>query len=205
MDRFRSVQTILSGIDVFIGGPIQHALRGDALINKVQDPIISAIDAVTDAGGNVFSAHVAEAFGKQTAYFTPDEVSVRDFRWMNKCDVFVPVLPIQANGALVRTDGTHVELGWASALRRPIVLVTAHPFTEDASHLLKGLPRVGQVTVLGIDEFLKDPLHLATIIARVVGTSMSASLPRVAKASTMERPNSTSPLKQRGKVNDNVT
>lgn len=178
MNEFRINLSILAGVDVFIGGPIQHALRGETMIDKVQDPITLAIDTVGRAGGNVFSAHVAEGFGKQTANFTPDEVSIRDFRWMNKCDVFVPVLPVQTDRTLVRTDGTHVELGWASALGRPIVMVTAHPFTEDASHLLKGLPRVGQVTVVGIDEFLKDPSRLATIIADAIGHRHASTIPK---------------------------
>ncbi|MCQ8836410.1 nucleoside 2-deoxyribosyltransferase [Streptomyces malaysiensis] len=144
-------------MDVFVGGPIQHAILPDGFVGQLRDAISTAIWHVEENGGNVFSAHVAEKFGVETASFTPDQVSVRDFRWMTKCDVFVPVLPVLPDGTLLRTDGTHVELGWASALGRPVVMITKQPFVESASHLLKGLHQVGDIQVIDFDEFSKDP------------------------------------------------
>ncbi|HEY8987315.1 MAG TPA: nucleoside 2-deoxyribosyltransferase [Streptomyces sp.] len=123
------------------------------------------LDAVTDSGANVFSAHVVEKFGEETASFTPEQVSVRDFRWMKKCDVFVPVLPVQQeDGLLRRTDGTHIELGWATALGRPVVLITKQPVVESASHLLKGLHRVGFVQHIDFDEFTEKPSLLVDAV-----------------------------------------
>ncbi|MEV6977561.1 hypothetical protein [Kitasatospora sp. NPDC093806] len=146
----------LSGLDIFVGGPIQHAILPGGFAAHLRTSISTAIDHIEEDGGNVFSAHVVERFGADTASFTPDQVSVRDFRWMKKCDVFVPVLPVTAD-VLLRTDGTHVELGWATALGRPIVMITRQPFVESASHLLKGLPRVGAVQIIDVDEFHANP------------------------------------------------
>ncbi|GAA2435077.1 nucleoside 2-deoxyribosyltransferase [Streptomyces mauvecolor] len=148
---------LLTGLDVFVGGPIQHAILANGFAGDLQSAITRAIGTVRENGGNVFSAHVAEKFGEDTAQFTPEQVSVRDFRWMRKCDVFVPVLPVLPDLTLRRTDGTHVELGWATALGRPIVLVTKQPFVDSASHLLKGLHRVGSVQVIDFDEFNEKP------------------------------------------------
>ncbi|MEU9349884.1 nucleoside 2-deoxyribosyltransferase [Streptomyces griseoloalbus] len=148
---------LLAGLDVFVGGPIQHAILKNGFVGQLQDAITTAIQTVTENGANVFSAHVVEKFGADTASFTPEQVSVRDFRWMKKCDVFVPVLPVQEDQILRRTDGTHVELGWATALGRPIVLITKQPFVESASHLLKGLHRVGSVQHIDFDEFTEKP------------------------------------------------
>ncbi|MBD3003881.1 nucleoside 2-deoxyribosyltransferase [Streptomyces sp. 5-10] len=148
---------LLTGLDVFVGGPIQHAILGNGFVGHLQDAITTAIDTVAAHGGNIFSAHVVEKFGAETAAFTPEQVSVRDFRWMKKCDVFVPVLPVLEDGTLRRTDGTHVELGWATALGRPIVLITKQPFAESASHLLKGLHRVGFVQAIDFEEFTEKP------------------------------------------------
>ncbi|MFJ2111206.1 MULTISPECIES: nucleoside 2-deoxyribosyltransferase [unclassified Streptomyces] len=147
----------LANVDIFIGGPIQHAILPDGFAEQLRDAISTAILHVEENGGNVFSAHVAEKFGVDTASFTPDQVSVRDFRWMTKCDVFVPILPVLPDETLLRTDGTHVELGWATALGRPIVMVTKQPFVDSASHLLKGLHQVGDVRVIDFDEFTKNP------------------------------------------------
>ncbi|GAA2247859.1 hypothetical protein GCM10010232_38930 [Streptomyces amakusaensis] len=40
---------------------------------------------------------------------------------------------------------------------RPIVMITKQPFVESASHLLKGLHRVGSVRTIDFDEFLDKP------------------------------------------------
>ncbi|MEU2226622.1 nucleoside 2-deoxyribosyltransferase [Streptomyces sp. NPDC018347] len=151
---------LLAGLDVFVGGPIQHAILPGGFVGHLQDAIQTAIGIARDNGANVFSAHLVEKFGAETASFTPEQVSVRDLRWMRKCDVFVPVLPLLEDGTLRRTDGTHVELGWATALGRPIVLITKQPFADSASHLLKGLHRVGSVQAIDFDEFTEKPALL---------------------------------------------
>ncbi|MGW2601381.1 nucleoside 2-deoxyribosyltransferase [Streptomyces klenkii] len=154
----------LAGLDVFIGGPIQHTILPNGPAGHLQDAISTAIRTVRAADGNVFSAHAVEEFSTQTAAITPDQVSVRDYRWMRKCDVFVPVLPLLPDRTLHRTDATHVELGWATAMGRPVVLVTTQPFVESASHLLKGLHRIGAVHALDFDEFTDSPGLLVTAV-----------------------------------------
>ncbi|WP_430382090.1 hypothetical protein [Streptomyces sp. P10-4] len=164
MDAPVPANGVLSGLDVFVGGPIQHAILSTGFVGGLQSAITTAIGTVTEHGATVFSAHVVEKFGEQTAAFTPEQVSVRDFRWMKKCDVFVPVLPLLDDGTLRRTDGTHVELGWATALGRPIVMITKQPFAESASHLLKGLYRVGAVQVIDFDDFTQKPALLVDAV-----------------------------------------
>ncbi|MEU8550046.1 nucleoside 2-deoxyribosyltransferase [Streptomyces roseoverticillatus] len=154
----------LTGLDVFIGGPIQHAILPNGFVGQLQEAISTAIRTVRQADGNVFSAHAAEEFGAKTESFTPDQVSVRDYRWMRKCDVFVPILPLLDDRTLRRTDGTHVELGWATAMGRPVVLITTQPFVESASHLLKGLHRVGAVHTIDFDAFTGNPELLITAV-----------------------------------------
>ncbi|WP_333767351.1 nucleoside 2-deoxyribosyltransferase [Streptomyces sp. IBSBF 2435] len=165
MDSAANHRGLLAGFDVFIGGPIQHAIV-QGFPGPLRDTFLRAINAVREHGGNVFSAHVAEKFGAETAAFTPEQVSVRDFQWMKKCDIFVPILPVLPDRTLHRTDGTHIELGWATALGRPIVLITPQPFVDSASHLLKGLSRVGSVRAIGFDEFNEKPgLLIETVLA----------------------------------------
>ncbi|MFF3994205.1 nucleoside 2-deoxyribosyltransferase [Streptomyces cyaneofuscatus] len=158
---------LLTGLDVFVGGPIQHAILPNGFVPELQDAIQTAISVAEENGANTFSAHRVEEFGEQTAAFTPEQVSVRDFRWMRKCDVFVPVLPVLEDLTLRRTDGTHVELGWATALGRPVVLITKQPFVDSASHLLKGLHRVGTVRTIDFDQFLDKPSLLTEAVLGV--------------------------------------
>jgi nucleoside 2-deoxyribosyltransferase len=159
----------LHGMNIFVGGPIQHALDDRRMEGRLQGYIESAIGLAESLGATVFSAHRAEKFGGETHLFTPDEVSLRDHAWMEKCDVFVAILPVcHRSGSLLRTDGTHIELGWASALRRAIVLVTAKPFDATASHLLKGLGAVANVEHISLQEFERRPQVLVDVVAAMV-------------------------------------
>ncbi|RAY97137.1 hypothetical protein DP187_21800 [Enterobacter cloacae] len=149
---------LLTGLKVFVGGPIQHALEKRVLSNDILNHIQVAITVLESLGAEVFSAHRAEKFGAETHLFTPNEVSKRDRKWMEMCDIFVAVLPVcKRTQSLMRTDGTHIELGWASALHRPIVLVTDKPFDTSSSHLLKGLAAIARVEHIGINDFECDP------------------------------------------------
>ncbi|MFE2040281.1 nucleoside 2-deoxyribosyltransferase [Streptomyces sp. NPDC059477] len=164
----------LTGLRVFVGGPIQHALGNGGFHTPLRHVIHHIIEAVTAANGTVFSAHVAEKFGVDTPLFTPDEVSVRDFDWMRRCDVFVPVLPV-LEGELLRTDGTHIELGWASAQGKPIVMVTPVPMAENASHLLRGLPTVARVSVVDQEDAQRHPDSFVRLLAAVTGKVAAAT------------------------------
>ncbi|OAR25700.1 hypothetical protein A8W25_09095 [Streptomyces sp. ERV7] len=146
----------LSGLRVFVGGPIQYALGHDSFHPPLRDTIQAIVTAVTEAGATVFSAHVVERFGRDTPHFSPEDVSARDLDWMRRCDVFVPVLPADDGGGVMRTDGTHIEMGWASALGRPIVMVTPLPVPAGASHLLRGLPSVADVGGVDLAELRRD-------------------------------------------------
>ncbi|MER5930851.1 nucleoside 2-deoxyribosyltransferase [Streptomyces sp. NPDC002054] len=157
----------LSGVNVFVGGPIQHALHEGGFHTPLRHAIHDVIESVSAAKGTVFSAHVAEKFGVDTPLFTPEQVSVRDLGWMRRCDVFVPVLPVDTDGDLMRTDGTHVELGWASGLGKPIVVVTPVPLAANASHLLRGLPAVADVAVLDLAATRRDPAELLLLLHKV--------------------------------------
>ncbi|MBD1227350.1 nucleoside 2-deoxyribosyltransferase [Xenorhabdus griffiniae] len=160
---------IFSDIKVFVGGPIQHALKFRVLDNNLQVHIKSAIHHLESLGADVFSAHRTEQFGGTTHLFTPEEVSQRDRHWMEQCDIFVAILPVcPQQKQLMRTDGTHIELGWASALRRPIILVTEKPFDNSASHLLKGLSAIAQVHHISLNDFVYDPAILSHTIQSIL-------------------------------------
>ncbi|AHH98917.1 hypothetical protein GCM10010174_47950 [Kutzneria viridogrisea] len=166
---------LLAGLNVFVGGPIQHAILEDSFFVPLQEAIEAAIGTVRDHGGEVFSAHVVEKFGLDTAAYTPKDVSARDFQWMKACDVFVPVLPALPDGTLYRTDGTHIELGWATALERPVVLITEQPFAEGASHLLKGLNWVGRVQAIDFTTFTENPALLVDAVLAAVRPQREAA------------------------------
>src|SRR4051812_12337067 len=127
---------------IFVGGPIQYALNGKGFDSSLRSLFMSVHDALERAGYGVLSAHRAEEFGNTTAEFTSDEIAVRDHGWMTNCSVFVAVIPPDSDGIPYRTDGTHVELGWASGQRKPIVLVATHPLVTGYSQVVHGLRKL---------------------------------------------------------------
>lgn len=149
---------------VFVGGPIVHALGDGEFAPGLRRLISELADAFERSGWEVLSAHRVEGFGDRSASFTSEEIVTRDFDWMNRCDVFVPVLPADAGTAL-RTDGTHVELGWALALGKPVVAVMPSPLPAGYGHMLRGLktfPRVASVDLAAAEARPEAVVEAAT-------------------------------------------
>ncbi|EQB99847.1 hypothetical protein [Photorhabdus temperata] len=153
----------LANKSVFIGGPIQSAIYDGGFHEELRMTIQLAVKTVKALNGNVLSAHLTEKFGIDTPNYTPEMVSKRDFQWMQQCDFFMPILPVHCGEELLRTDGTHIELGWASALKRPVLLITQLPIVRGGSHLLKGLEHVCNLSKLDIHDFRNNPWQIGEI------------------------------------------
>lgn len=161
---------------VFLGGPIQHALcAGDEFDPQLRRSL-EAIYETLAREYEVYSAHFAERFGDLTSDLPPQQVAERDFRWMQSCDAFLAVLPDGSEGRPYRTDGTFVEIGWASAMRKPILLLPARsPMTSHHSHLIRGLDAIAEVHIYSVSRALEDPdgllKQLRKIMTTVLGTA----------------------------------
>lgn len=135
---------------VFVGGPIQKAVSPDGSFHALtRSAIETAIDGLRKRGYRVLSAHEYENFGEMDVSKKFQEVCSRDFQWMKQCNVFVAVLPVDENGKVVYSTGTFVELGWASAMGKPIVIV-CDP-APIYSHLVIGLDAVARVKKIDIN------------------------------------------------------
>jgi len=100
----------------------------------------SVIDRLERDGHEVHNAHRREGWG--AAFLTPDECTRLDFEEISGCDVFVAFPGAPAS------PGTHVEIGWASALGKPVVLLLEEK--GDYAFLVRGLHTVADVTFLTI-------------------------------------------------------
>jgi hypothetical protein len=132
---------------VFVGGPIQNLLVHDnssAVVASHRD----VIEQLTLAGFEVLSAHETERYGDISTDFTPQQVTQRDYSWAKACDVYVAVLPLDPDGVPYRTDGTHVEIGWATALGRRTILIVSDNASRPYSHLIWGLIHSGIAEVI---------------------------------------------------------
>lgn len=135
---------------VFVGGPIQYAIDDSGQFSKDLRGTLSSLLSALDARGcRVLSAHREERFGDVDMSGKCFEVCARDYAWMRHCDLFVAVLPVDRDGIPVTTSGTCVELGWASAMGKPIVLIVKP--NAPYSHLVAGLHAATDVVRLDID------------------------------------------------------
>lgn len=136
---------------VLVGGPIQNAIGLDGVFNaEIRHLIESVLKALKKANYHIISSHIYENFGEMDVHGKFREVCARDYQWMRECDLFLAILPLDSNGKMICTSGTSVELGWASAMGKPIVLVRDP--APKYSHLIAGLSVVTRVTEVYINE-----------------------------------------------------
>lgn len=150
---------------IFLGGPIQYAINREGHFDLgIENNLKFLIKRIKDRGHMVFSAHEAEEFGAITAEFGVHDVSKRDFNWMKLCDIYVALLPIDEMNKNVRSDGTYVEIGWASAMNKPIILIIDSSVEEELSMLVRGLDAIGNVQIVDLNQIMMDPGELVELI-----------------------------------------
>jgi nucleoside 2-deoxyribosyltransferase len=154
--------------NVFVGGPIQYALNGTDFDDSLKLLFTKVHASLEGAGYGVLSAHRAEKFGEITAAFTSDEIAVRDHTWMQLCAAFVAVIPADQSGVPYRTDGTHIELGWASGQRKPIVLVATLPLSRGYSQVVHGLRKITLVDILDARMVSETPWLVVDSVRRAL-------------------------------------
>lgn len=145
-----STQYETNSLCVFLGGPIQFAIDSTSrFCPRLRQLIQTLILDLESAGVRVLSAHRYERFGEVDMRGKYREVCLRDYKWMGECDVFAAVLPIGTDGVPLCSSGTAVELGWASAMCKPVVLV--RDLVAEYSHLVTGLDAVTNVVSVDIN------------------------------------------------------
>jgi nucleoside 2-deoxyribosyltransferase len=147
-------------LTAFIGGPFKAFVdpATGSLAEIHQARYRRLINFFEESGWNTFNAHREEGWGKNMV--SAKECTTRDLLWMRTCDLFVAFPGCPAS------PGTHVEIGWASALRRPTVLILNESDTYAA--LVTGLQDIASVEYVNYDEsthFLSALTRAANLVA----------------------------------------
>jgi nucleoside 2-deoxyribosyltransferase len=129
---------------VFVGGPFFQLVDPETGIMSEldQQKFTKLIEYFEGRGATVYNAHRREAWGAQ--FLTPDEATKLDFTEISKSDVFVAFPGVPAS------PGTHVEIGWASALGKPMVLMLEKG--KKHTFLVTGLEQIANVEFLWFDD-----------------------------------------------------
>lgn len=158
-------------VTVFVGGPIQHAFGAKGFDARLRADVLLVATAFADAGFRVRSAHVAEGFGRLPAGTAPASVVRRDHDWMVECDAYVALLPCDARGRHLPSAGTAVELGWASLLAKPTVVVHSAPHDLGLSTVIRGLGALTHVEFLDYRETMREPERCVGCVRRALAVA----------------------------------
>jgi len=126
--------------EVFVAGPFFAVVNPQTgmMDDSERDKIASLIDYFESSGVKVHNAHRREAWGKE--FLTADVVCQLDFAEIGSADLFVGFPGSPAS------PGTHVEIGWASALGKPTILLLEA--NKKYTFLVTGLPSIANVELL---------------------------------------------------------
>lgn len=150
---------------VFVCGPLTAATKGQKVDPKVRRFLELIYRALDEAEMQVRAAHPEEGWGQDEP--APDVVAKRDWDWMSTCQATVIVLGTPEQ-PVWRTDGTFIELGWATALDKPRVLVGDPQAYR--SPLVRGVPSLpGSLRVLRPAEVQASPASLTRELEAMLG------------------------------------
>ena len=154
---------------IFIGGPIQYATNEEGyIIQSYREIILRIIETLEGQGYEVLSAYVEEQFGAVSYKYSHEEICYRDYMWMKECDKYIAIIPNGENGKLLRSDGTSVELGWASALEKDITIICDNNRLHTLSQVIKGLGSLCTVEYMNMKKVLEHPECLISELERTI-------------------------------------
>lgn len=123
---------------IFLAAPFKALVnnKSNAMQDSDRKRIEDLISFFEGKGYLVHNAHKREAWGKN--FMEPEECTYIDYHEIEKCDLFVAFPGIPAS------PGTHIEIGWASAFHKKIVLILFEN-QENYAYLVRGLSSVSDV------------------------------------------------------------
>lgn len=134
---------------MFLAGPFK--LLVNPATGRMSDKDIKLFEDIIlyfeNKDWEVHSAHRREKWGQE--FMTPDECTKKDYEEISRCDIFVAFPGSPAS------PGTHIEMGWASALGKPVILLLEKE--GQYAFLVQGLNQVGNTTSISYSDYDLNP------------------------------------------------
>ena len=122
---------------VFVGGPISNLIKDNGFDEEFFSIHTRIINELSQLGFQVFSAHVVEEYGRNK--IEPDNIIVeRDLGWIDEADVCIFLFPSYQHQS-IRTDGTYIELGYATSRCSRIICFWDSDNTTAYSPMFRGM------------------------------------------------------------------
>ncbi len=139
----------------FLAAPFKQLLNQQGVVQPLKIQEIKAMIALFEKHDfMVDNAHKREKWGEKM--MTPKQCTIADYEAIKQCDLFVA---FPGNPA---SPGTHIEIGWASAHnKRIILLLNEH---DDYAYLVQGLKAIANVTYLYYKSIDDSLLKMAELL-----------------------------------------
>ncbi|WP_046722055.1 nucleoside 2-deoxyribosyltransferase, partial [Heyndrickxia coagulans] len=123
---------------IFLAAPFKKVMdpQTSLLEDNIKRQIEKLISVLEEKGYSVHNAHKREEWGNK--FMGPNECTKVDYEEIKKCDIFIAFPGIPAS------PGTHIEIGWASAFNKKIILLLLES-EENYAYLIRGLSVVSNV------------------------------------------------------------
>ncbi|KVM99740.1 MULTISPECIES: nucleoside 2-deoxyribosyltransferase [unclassified Burkholderia] len=143
---------------MFLGGPFKSLVdkHTGVMPEDSIDLFRRVIDHFEARGWDVHCAHRREHWGRE--FMTPAVCTKTDYEQISLCDYFVAFPGAPAS------PGTHIELGWASALGKPIVLLLETD--KEYAYLVRGLDEITRIERVEFGGDRIDPAAIEAAIGR---------------------------------------
>ncbi len=144
---------------MFLAGPFKALVDAGTHVMRASDidRYSSIIDYFEAQGWDVHCAHRREGWGRE--FMEPSECTRTDYTQIAACDVFVAFPGAPAS------PGTHIEIGWASAWKKPIILLLEKD--QEYAFLVRGLSAVADVEMITLDRRQNTGPRILAAIDRV--------------------------------------
>jgi nucleoside 2-deoxyribosyltransferase len=125
---------------IFLAGPFKSIINPETnqVYSHHQSMIDNLIRFFEENGYEVHNAHKREGWGKKM--MLPEECTKIDFEEISSCQYFVAFPGSPAS------PGTHIEIGWASALKKRVFLLLEKE--KDYAFLIRGLYTIASVEMI---------------------------------------------------------
>jgi nucleoside 2-deoxyribosyltransferase len=130
-------------MNIFVSAPFSRLCLADGGFEPLSRGYFEAVILrLKESGHSIYSAHLIENWGARLR--DPKSMVIEDFAGIRTCDALVAYL-----GGPV-SEGVFVELGWASALEKPVILLLEE--RREYSPLVANLSALVRSYKLYIDE-----------------------------------------------------
>ncbi|MBC7772551.1 MAG: nucleoside 2-deoxyribosyltransferase [Pyrinomonadaceae bacterium] len=146
---------------MFLAGPFKAWVdpRTHAMAERDIQLFTTVIEHFEQRGWTVHCAHKREGWGRD--FMAPETCTRIDYEEIGKCDCFVAFPGSPAS------PGTHIELGWASAMGKKIVLL--QQVGKEYAFLVQGLGEITRVQRVEYAGDAVDPVQIEQAIERFSG------------------------------------